>query len=81
MQLLYQYQNNLIFETDFEEEGEKYVLQYNPVEKKFIYVQTNVMNTTTIYWKNAKDLLEFINNYSIELRRIFKKFKKEERWE
>lgn len=81
MQLLYQYQNNLIFETDFEEEGEKYVLQYNPVKKKFIYVQTNVMNTTTIYWKNAKDLLEFINNYSIELRRIFIKFKKEERWE
>lgn len=81
MQLLYQYQNNLIFETDFKEEGEKYVLQYNPVKKKFIYVQTNVMNTTTIYWKNAKDLLEFINNYSIELRRIFIKFKKEERWE
>ena len=81
MQLLYQYQNNLIFETDFKEEGEKYVLQYNPVKKKFIYVQTNVMNTTTIYWKNAKDLLEFINNYSIELRRIFLKFKKEERWE
>ena len=25
------------------------------------------MNTTTIYWKNAKDLLEFINNYSIEV--------------
>ena len=81
MQLLYQYQNNLIFETDFEEEGEKYVLQYNPVEKKFICVQTNEINTTTIYWKNAKDLLEFINNYSIELRRIFLKFKKEERWE
>ena len=68
MQILFQYNNKVLYSFDFGEiDGYKYYLAYNCIHKKISFVSEDVFKPFTIYWKDEESIKSFIDNYTDEI--------------
>lgn len=78
MQLLYQYQNNLIFDVDWRLwKQPKFKIGYKVSENKLVCLYAYTNKEVSVYWENEKDLEQFMGIYKNEILEIFKSYNQE----
>lgn len=78
MQLLYQYQNGLMYNVDWRLwKQPKFKIGYKVSENKLVCLYAYTNKEVSVYWENEKDLEQFMGIYKNEILEIFKAYNQE----